>query len=192
MRNAAVVLAVVGFVLGCSDAATAPKPDQRSTVAHLINRQATAQGLAHIGNELWFVQASRESTADIGGTATQLQFQRQDWLTGARLENVQVQIPDADFTVGGRTQDWSLHTTLAGHGAINLTFLNSGAWQKARFPLDTLPGGIIFRVRGNIVTLSNLYGLDGSIFGASVGTGTDWRLTNLLLADDAVLGRTTP
>src|SRR5262249_39708215 len=69
-------------------------------------------------------------------------------------------------------------------------FLLARTWQKARFPLDTLSGGTIFRAVGNIVTLSNLYGLDGSIFGESVGTGTDWRLTNLLIAKDSVLSRT--
>jgi len=98
-------------------------------------------------------------------------------------------LTDADFTIGGRNRDWSLHTTLAGRGDICLTFHNNGAWQKARSPVDTLPGGTIFRVVGNAVTLSNLYGLDGFIFGQWVGTGTNWRLTNLLLADDAVLER---
>jgi hypothetical protein len=180
-------IAALAILAACGSDTTAPRPTY-ATVAHAINREAAAQGLAHIGNELWFVQALHESAADLGGPSTQLQFERQVWLTGALLENIQVQIPDADFTIGGRTQDWSLHTTLAGHGDINLTFHNSGAWQKARLPLDTLPGGTIFRAVGNVVTQTNPSGVDGSIFGESLDA--DWRLANLLIAHDAVLIRT--
>src|SRR4029450_3347747 len=90
---------------------TAPPPSD-ATLAPLINREAVAQGLGHIGSELWFVQARHESAPSIGAPSTELLFQRSDWSTGTLLENVEVQIPDADFTVGGRNQDWSLHTTL--------------------------------------------------------------------------------
>jgi len=183
MRKA--TLALIAALAACgTESPTAPRPTD-ATVAHFTNREAAAQGLAHIGTELWFVEALHESASDIAGPSTQLLFERSDWSTGALLENVQVQIPDADFTVGGRNQNWSLHTTLAGHGDISLTFRNNGAWQKARFPVDTFPGGTIFRVVGNVVTLSDPQGLAGSIFGQSVGTG----VVNLLLADDAVLSR---
>jgi hypothetical protein len=150
------VLALAAAFAACATTGTEPTLSEAKAAKPATSyQQAYATGFFQPpGLGAWVLVVARYATKGQRPDSTTLLIEHcgQDCQSPEPQERTTVfngPIPDEDFKVGRWHRDWELHTTVAGHGSIDLTFNNEGDWTKSQYgATQDVPSGLTGTVFG--------------------------------------------